>query len=103
MSLGSDFMVGGLGSFMVGGLDCLVMGCWGFMLCKRLEVVRGGGRVLLRLVRCLGCMVSIYVMRVLMDRLLVVDDLVVLWVGTGVSIVIVHLEDKAAFFNIDLA
>jgi len=97
MSFGSNFMMDGLGSFvvdglsslMVDGLGSLVVGR-GFFLCERLEVVNGD--------RLLD-----YVMDDLMDRLIVVDDLVVLGEGTGVSIVVVHLEDKAAVFNIDLA
>ena len=70
---------------VVGGLDIMVSG------------------VLLRLMRCLSSMVGFSVMRVLVMWLLVVDNLVVLGVITGVAIVVIHLEDKVAFFNIDLA
>lgn len=70
---------------VVGGLDIMVSG------------------VLLRLMRCLSSMVGFSVMRVLVMWLLVVDNLVVLGVITGVAIVVIHLEDEVAFFNIDLA
>ena len=70
---------------MVGGLDIMV------------------SRVLLRLMRCLSSVMGFSVMRVLVMWLLVVDNLVVLGVITGVAIVVIHLEDKVAFFNIDLA
>ena len=59
--------------------------------------------VLLRLVGCLGSVVGIDVMGILVVRLLRVDNLVVLWVSASVTIVVVHLEDKAAILNIDLA
>ena len=70
---------------MVGGLDIMV------------------SRVLLRLMRCLSSVMGFSVMRVLVMWLLVMDNLVVLGVITGVAIVVIHLEDKVAFFNIDLA
>ena len=70
---------------VVGGLDIMV------------------SRVLLRLMRCLSSVMGFSVMRVLVMWLLVVDNLVVLGVITGVAIVVIHLEDKVAFFNIDLA
>jgi len=70
---------------VVGGLDIMVSG------------------VLLRLMRCLSSMVGFSVMRVLVMWLLVVDNLVVLGVITGVAIVVIHLKDEVAFFNIDLA
>jgi len=70
---------------VVGGLDIMVSG------------------VLLRLMRCLSSVVGFSVMRVLVMWLLVVDNLVVLGVITGVAIVVIHLEDEVAFFNIDLA
>ena len=70
---------------MVGGLDIMVSG------------------VLLRLMRCLSSVVGISMMRVLVMWLFVVDNLVVLGVITGVAIVVIHLEDEVAFFNIDLA
>ena len=59
--------------------------------------------VLLRLVGCLGSVVGIDVMGIFVVRLLRVDNLVVLWVSASVTIVVVHLEDKAAILNIDLA
>ena len=70
---------------VVGGLDIMVSG------------------VLLRLMRCLSSVVGFSVMRVLVMWLLVVDNLVVLGVITGVAIVVIHLKDEVAFFNIDLA
>ena len=70
---------------MMDGLDIMVSG------------------VLLRLMRCLSSMMGFSVMRVLVMWLLVVDNLVVLGVITGVAIVVIHLEDEVAFFNIDLA
>ena len=79
MSFGSNFMMDGLGSFVVDGLSSLMVDGLGSLVLDGLgSLVVGRG-------------------------LIVVDDLVVLGEGTGVSIVVVHLEDKATVFNIDLA
>lgn len=46
---------------------------------------------------------SLNMVRVLMVGLLRVDNLVVLGVGSSMSIIVVHLEDKTAILNINLA
>jgi len=76
--------------------------------CKVRCIMVGGlgivvSRVLLRLMGSLGGVMGISVMRILMVRLLVVNNLVVLGEGTGVTIVVVHLHDEAAIINIHLA
>lgn len=76
--------------------------------CKVRCIMVGGlgivvSRVLLRLMGSLGSVMGISVMRILMVRLLVVNNLVVLGEGTGVTIVVVHLHDEAAIINIHLA
>ena len=80
----------------------------GSLLVDNLGIVMNGlsvnvSWVLLRLVGCLGSVVGIDVMGIFVVRLLRVDNLVVLWVSASVTIVVVHLEDKAAILNIDLA
>ena len=55
------------------------------------------------MVRSLSLVVGCDVMGILMDGLLVVDDLVVSWEITSMAIVVVHLEDKVAVLDVDLA
>ena len=78
-------MVGNDGSLMVANDSSLMMDNRGLM------------------VRCLGLVVFFHSMGVLMDGFLVVNDLVVCWEVAGVSIIVVHLEDKVAIFDVNLA
>jgi len=55
------------------------------------------------MVWCLSLMVGCDLMRILMDGLLVVDDFVVSWEVASMTIVVVHLQDKVAIFDVDLA
>ena len=80
----------------------------GSLLVDNLGIVMNGlsvnvSWVLLGLVGCLGGVVGVDVVGILVVRLLRVHNLVVLWVSASVTIVVVHLEDKAAILNIDLA
>ena len=55
------------------------------------------------MVRGLSLVVGCDVMGILMDGLLVVDDLVVSREVASVAIVVVHLQDKVAVLDVDLA
>ena len=54
-------------------------------------------------VHCSGVMILSNVMFIVVDGLLMMDDLMVLGVMTNVTIIVVHLENKASILNIDLA
>lgn len=59
--------------------------------------------VLLSLMRGLGIVVSLNMVRVLVMWLLRVHNLMVLWESTSMAIVVVHLEHQVSVLNINLA
>lgn len=85
--------------------DNLVMGSNNGFVVDWLGVMRNNwnGMVLLGLVGCLGRVVSLNMVRVLVVRLLGVDNLMVLWESASMAIVVVHLQDKVSVFNVNLA
>ena len=72
---------------------------WGLLVDDLGVVVDSLGIMVRSLSRVVGC----GLMGILMDGLLVVDDLVVSREIASVAIIVVHLEDKVAVFDVDLA